>query len=122
MAIPTTSQAASLGGASAGFVISGASTNPIVIKIGSGCLYGWAITNTNAAIRYVCFHDQNRNPVAGQDVWFKLGIPASGMANVFSPTGIQFQSGLAITTVVNPALLDATSVAANDLVVTVFYN
>lgn len=109
------------GGLNPFHLASGASTNANVIKSGAGQVYGWAITNTNAAIRYICFHDSLKIPTAGNAIYFKYGIPASGASNQAFDFGIQFSNGIAITTVVNAIDSDATSVAANDLIINIFY-
>ena len=97
------------------------STNATTIAIGQRQMYGWAITNTNAAARYICFHDVSSIPTAGLGIYFKYGIPASGASNQSFDFGIQFVNGLSITTVVNPADNDATAVAASDLIINIFY-
>jgi hypothetical protein len=98
-----------------------ASTNAISVKGSAGTLTGYAVTNTNAAIRYICFHNVAGVPTAGAGVFIKFGIPGGGAANVSFSTPISFNAGIGITTVVNPLDSDATAVAANDLVINLFY-
>lgn len=109
------------GGYTTFHVSSAASTNATNIKASAGQLYGWAITNTNAAIRYICFHNTAGTPTAGASIFFKFGIPGGGAANVFMPSGIPFSTGIGMTIVVNAVDTDATAVAANDMVVNLFY-
>lgn len=96
-------------------------TNATLVALGQRQLYGWAVTNTNAATRYICFHDSASTPVAGVGIYFKYGIPATGASNQNFNFGIQFINGLCITTVPNPSDNDATAVAANDLIINLFY-
>lgn len=111
------------GGGSIPFHLStAATTNPTVIKVGAGKVMSWYITNTNAAIRYICFHDTNKAPVAGQNISRKFGIPASGAANVDFGIGLQFNYGIAITTVAGTGVdSDATVVSAQDLIINIEY-
>lgn len=111
-----------LGGLTPFHLASAASTNATLIRVGPAKLYAWAIKNTNAAIRYIAFHDTTEATTAGQRIYFKWGVSASAAANTTFHPGIQFTSGLAITLVVNSADNDATAVAANDLIVNLFYN
>lgn len=103
-------------------LVSANTTNAAVVKTSQGQLYGWAITNTNAAARYICFHNSSVAPVAGVGVLFKYGIPATGASNQSFDFGIQFSGGISITTVVNPADSDNTAVGLNDLVINLFFN
>lgn len=109
------------GGSSCFHLASAATTNATIVKAGSGLITSWYITNTNAAIRYIVFHDQANGPTAGQKVARKYGIPASGASNVSFPIGLQFNYGIAITTVTGAADNDATAVAANDLIINIEY-
>lgn len=114
--VPATS-----GGTSVFHLASAASTNATNVKASAGQLYSYAITNTNAAIRYIVFHNTSGTPTAGASVLFKIGIPASGGANVSFEGGIAFSSGIAITTVTGAADNDTAAVAANDLIINLFY-
>lgn len=100
---------------------SAATTNATIVKSGSCLLTGWALTNTNAALRYIAFHDINVPPVAGQRIHSKFGIPPSGAANVPFPGPIRFYNGLCITTVTNAIDNDATAVAIHDLIINLYY-
>jgi hypothetical protein len=113
----------SLSGGSKTFHLDSAATvNATLIKTGQGQLTGWYVKNTNAADRYLVFHDIAGTPIAGSGIWWKMGIPASGAANALADTvAIQFSNGLAITTVVNPADSDNTAVAIHDLIINLFY-
>lgn len=114
--IPRTS-----GGLDTYHLVSAATTNATVVKASAGQLFGWFIYNSNAAARKVAFHNTASSPTAGSSVFFSLVIPPSSGANVFSETGITFGTGIAITTVTGLADSDATAVAANDLIINLWY-
>jgi len=114
--IPSTS-----GGLTAYHLVSGASTNATNIKASAGQVYGWYIYNSNAAARKVAFHNTAGTPTAGSGVVSALVIPAGGAANVEFSNGIAFSTGIAITTVTGLPDSDSTGVAANDLVINIFY-
>lgn len=101
--------------------VSAASTNAANVKAGPGAVTGYAITNTNAATRYVCLHNNAATPTPGSAVALKFGIPGGGAANVSFLSPIAFNTGIGISMVANPADTDATAVALNDLVVNLFY-
>lgn len=114
--IPQTS-----GGLSTYHLASAGSTNATVIKASAGQVYGWYIYNSNAAARKVVFHNTASTPTAGASVFFSLVIPPTSGANVFSSIGIPFSSGVAITAVTGLADNDSAAVAANDLIINIFY-
>lgn len=113
---PTTS-----GGLTVFHLISAATTNATSIKASAGQVYGWFIQNTNAATRYVKFHNTAGTPTAGTGVVLSLGIPAGGAANVEFTNGIQFTTGIGITTVTGITDADSVAVAANDLNINLLY-
>lgn len=100
---------------------SAGSTNATSVKASAGTLYGWYIYNSNAAARKVAFHNTAGTPTAGSGVVFSLVIPAGSAANVFFNKGISFATGIAITTVTGLADSDNTAVAANDLIINLWY-
>jgi hypothetical protein len=102
-------------------IVSAASTNPISIKASAGKVTGWYIYNSNGSARKVAFHNTAGTPTAGASVYLSLVIPALSAANVSFPDGIDFSTGIAITTVTGLANNDATAVALNDLVINIFY-
>lgn len=115
-AVPRTS-----GGYSTFHLASAASTNATSVKASAGQLYGYTLLNTNASIRYLAFHNTAGTPTAGSSVFFKMGIPALGGANVVFPAGVAFSTGIAITTITGAADNDSTGVAANDLIINLWY-
>lgn len=96
-------------------------TNATVVKDSPGQLLGWYVTNRSNGFRKLAFHDLADTPVAGQQVYFTLDIPAGGGANVFNHDGIGFGAGIAFTTVTGTADTDDTPVADGDLNINLFY-
>lgn len=110
------------GGLSISRVISAATTNATSVKASAGQVYGWYISNVNAAARYVKLYDKASAPTVGTDTpVMTLMIPATGGTNVEFGNGIAFGTGiaLAITTAVTDA--DTAPVAANEIVVNLLY-
>lgn len=112
---------ATTGGTSTYHTVSAASTNAASVKASAGQLYGWYIYNSNAVARKVALHNTGGVPTAGAGVFMSLVIPAGSAANVSLAQGIAFSNGIGITMVTGLPDSDATAVAANDLVVNLFY-
>lgn len=110
------------GGLTTYHLVSAGSTNATNIKASAGQLYGWYIYNSNAAARKVAFHNTAGTPTAGASVYFSVMLPPGSAANVFSETGMAFSTGIAITTVTEIADSGNTAVAANDLIINLWYN
>jgi hypothetical protein len=102
-------------------LVSASGTNPTVIKASAGTVNGWYIYNSNGSARKVAFHNIATTPTAGVGVVIALVIPPLSAANVSLPDGITFTTGISITTVTGLSDGDATGVAANDLVINIFY-
>jgi hypothetical protein len=102
-------------------LISAATTNATSVKASPGTLYGWYIQNTNAAARYVKFHNTASAPTAGSGVVLTIGIPANAAANLMSDLGIAFNAGIGFTTTTGIADTDVAAVALNDLNINIFY-
>lgn len=116
-----TLQSGPTGGATVFHLASAGSTNATVIKASAGKVTGWYIYNSNAAARKLVFHNSASTPTAGSGVYFSLMIPPSSGANCPFPDGIDFSAGIGITTVTGLADNDANGVAANDLIINIFY-
>lgn len=114
--VPVTS-----GGLTTYHLASAGTTNATNLKASAGQVYGWFIYNSNAAYRKVAFHNTAGTPTAGASVFFSLVIPPGSGANVFTDTGIAFSTGIAITTTTGLADSDTVAVAANDLIINIFY-
>jgi hypothetical protein len=119
--LPATLIPATTGGLTTFHLVSAATTNATNIKASAGQVFGWYIYNSSAAARKVAFHNTAGSPTAGASIFFTLVIPAGSAANVFTDTGIAFSTGIAITTVTGLADSDATAVAANDLIINIWY-
>lgn len=114
--VPATS-----GGLSVFHLASAGSTNATNVKASAGQLYGYMISNTSAAYSYLAFHNTAGTPTAGASIFFKIGIPSGGAANVSFEQGLAFGTGIGITTVTGAADSNNTAVAANDLIINLWY-
>jgi hypothetical protein len=119
--INTALQEVSTGGASVFHLVTGATTNQRNIKNSAGKVTGWYIYNSNGSPRKVAFHDTAGTPAAGSSVYFSIVIPAISGANCPYPAGINFSNGIAISTTTGLPDSDASAVAANDLIINIFY-
>lgn len=102
-------------------LVSTASTNATNVKSSPGTVNGWYIYNSNGSARKVAFHNNAGTPTAGAGIVYSLVIPPLSAANVSFPDGITFTTGIAITTTTGLADSDATAVAANDLIINIYY-
>lgn len=112
---------ATAGGLSTFHLASAATTNATNIKASAGQVFGWYIYNSNAAARKVAFHNNAGTPTAGASLHSSLVVPPLSAANVELSNGIAFGTGIAITTVTGLADNDTAAVAANDLIINIFY-
>jgi hypothetical protein len=105
-------------------LLSAATTNATSIKASAGVLYGWSIQNTNAAQRYVKLYNKASSPTVGTDTpVITLLIPgaSAGAGNNLGGLAINFSTGIALATTVNPTDSDTTVVALDDLIINLFY-
>jgi hypothetical protein len=105
-------------------LLSAATTNATSIKSSAGVLYGWSIQNTNAAQRYVKLYNKASSPTVGTDTpVITLLIPgaSAGAGNNLSGPAINFSTGIALATTVNPTDSDTAAVALDDLIINLFY-
>jgi len=114
-------QEAATGGANVYHLATTASTSPTSIKSSAGKVTGWYVYNNNGSARKVAFHNTATAPVAGTSVYFSIVIPPLSAANVSYPAGINFSSGIGMTTTTGLADSDATAVAATDLIINIFW-
>ena len=119
--IPVTIQSAATGGDTVFHLVSAATTNLTNIKASAGKVTGWYIYNSNGSARKVAFHNTAGTPTAGASIYYSLVIPALSAANVSFPDGINFATGIAISTVTGLADTDTVAVALNDLIINIFY-
>jgi hypothetical protein len=119
--VNATTVPATSGGLSTFHLAAAASTNATNIKASAGQLYGYMISNTSAAYTYLCFHNTAGTPTAGASIFFKIGIPAGGAANVEFSNGIAFSTGIAISTVTGAPDSNTTAIALSDQIINLFY-
>ncbi|MEO9028318.1 MAG: hypothetical protein ABI413_05840 [Ktedonobacteraceae bacterium] len=113
-------QASALGlGTNDFHLVSAASNNATSIKASGGQVYGYEITNTNAAIRFVKLYNKASAPNPAADTPFRtIGVPANGgRASFHSSTGLNMGTGIAVAAVTGISDTDNTSVGAADLVI-----
>lgn len=124
-ATPATCCGLSIGPGAGVKLISAATTNATSVKASAGQVYGWTITNVNAAARFVKLYNKATAPTVGTDVPVMTilvpGGTTGGQAVFSSPHGITFGTGiaLAITSAVGDA--DTGAVAANEIVVNLLF-
>jgi hypothetical protein len=103
-------------------VVSAATTNAQSIKGSAGRVLGWSFVNNATAVRYVKLHNIATAPTAGAGVVSTIPIPPNGgVSNVTLGQGMGFGTGIGMTIVTGAAATDATSVAAADVVGTLFF-
>jgi hypothetical protein len=115
--------AAVSGGAGPYTVISLATTNTALVKTGAANLYGFTLANTNATLwRYLKVFDKATMPVPGTDTPVAvIPLPPGAAVSRDMPVGMSFIHGLGIAITADPALTDATVIAANEVVGTLEY-
>jgi hypothetical protein len=112
-------------------ILSAANANLTAIKGSAGQVYGWYITNTNAAARYVKLYNKATAPdpsacSSNSDcAVMTLLIPGgstagAGTSTQFGP-GIAFTTGIGLAIVTGVADTDETGVAANEIIVHLFW-
>jgi len=118
---PVTVVSGVTGGDTVFHLVSAATTNLTNIKASAGKVTGWYIYNSNGSARKVAFHNTAGTPTAGASIYYSLVIPALSAANVSFPDGIDFSTGIAISTVTGLADNDTVAVALNDLIINIYY-
>lgn len=106
--------------------LSAATTNATSVKASAGQVYLIQATNINAAVRYLKLYNKASAPTVGTDVpVLTLLLPAS--ATIPTPLyieaeqGIQFTTGIALALTTGIADGDSAAVAANEIIVSLFY-
>lgn len=116
---------ATSGGSSVSRVISAASTNATSVKASAGQVYGWAAYNLNAAARYLKLYNKASSPTVGTDTPVMTilipGNTAGAGTNIEMPNGIAFGTGIAMAITTGIADADTGAVAANEIVVNLWY-
>jgi len=109
------------GGATSIHLVSAGSGDATNVKAGAGKLLGWYISNTNAAARYIKFHNTVSTPTPGSGVVMAFMIPAGGAANMGFGEGIDFATGIAFSLVTGAADADTTGVAASEMIINLWF-
>jgi hypothetical protein len=115
---------ATSGGLSKFHLVGAATTNATNVKASAGQVYAITAFNLNAAPRYLKFHNTAGTPTAGSGVTDTYMIPGNtaGAGVVLNiDKGIAFGTGIGITLVTGIADSDATAIAANEVVVNIYY-
>lgn len=116
---------ATSGGLSISRLLSAASTNGTNAKASAGQVYGWYITNSNASARFVKLYNKASAPTCGTDTpVMTLLIPGASTGagtNVAFPSGIAFGTGIGYCTTTGVADADTGAVAANEVILNLFY-
>lgn len=102
--------------------VSAATNNADTVKGSAGQLFGYDISNTNAAWRYVKLYNKATNPSPGSDTPFRtIGVPPGGKVTHHQPAGIAFGTGIAIAMVTGLPDNDNNAVGLGDLIVELDY-
>jgi len=118
---PVSIVSSATGGDTTFHLVSAATTNLTNIKASAGKVTGWYIYNSNASARKVAFHNTAGTPTAGSGVVSAIVIPGLAAANVSFPDGIDFSTGIAISTVTDLTDAGTTAVGLNDLIINIYY-
>lgn len=110
------------GGDSVYRIVSAASTNAANIVTGQRKVTGWYIYNSNASARKVNLYNLNVSPTVGTStIAVAIIVPGLAATNVSFPDGIDFGTGISISTVTELTDAGTTAVALNDLIINLFY-
>lgn len=124
-ALPVTIAPATSGGLSIKKTVSAASTNATNAKATAGQVYGWFLSNINAAPRYFKLYDKASAPTVGTDVPVMTilipGNSAGAGTNIEYSMGIPFATGIAYALTTGVGDADAGAVAAGEIVVNLLY-
>lgn len=104
-------------------LISAATTNAAVVKSSAGRVYGYSISNTNAAARYVKIYNKATAPTVGTDTPVRrITIPSGQVVSYHCPAGLAgFTAGISIATTTGVLDSDTAAVGLGDLVISIDY-
>jgi hypothetical protein len=117
---------AATGGCSAFSLVSAASANATNVKSSPGKLLGGMVYNANAAGCYLKVYNSASAPTAGAGTpILRFGVPGSTAINGtplgIPPGGVNFSNGIGFTLVTGAADGSSTGVAANEVLVDLFW-
>jgi len=92
-----------------------------VAKNAPGKVFGWHISNANAAVRYVKVYDQATAPDQTATPKLTLLIPAGGIAQISDQIGIDFPTGISLRATTGVADNDTGAPTANDIIANLYY-
>lgn len=103
-------------------ILAAATTNATSAKASAGRVFGWQLTNTTAAAKYVRLYNLATAPTVGTSTpVYNIVLPANATVNASFPMGIAHSTGIAYAITNAIADLDATAVAANDVLGAIYY-
>ena len=112
---------AATGGATVKNIVAVSGNNSTLIKNSPGKVTGWYIYNSNGSARVVRFFNVNAAPTTFTSPYLTIPIPALSAANCPFPAGIDFPTGICIATTTTLDDPTTTGVAANDLIINIFF-
>ena len=103
-------------------LVSATGTNASNIIGGQRKVTGWYIYNSNASARKVNLYNLNVSPTVGTSaIALAIVVPGLAATNVSFPDGIDFSTGISISTVTDLTDAGTTGVGTNDLIINLFY-
>jgi hypothetical protein len=103
-------------------LVSASGTNDSNLVSGKSKVTGWYIYNSNASARKVNLYNLNVGPTMGtSQPTIAIIIPGLAATNVSFPDGIDFDTGISISTVTDLTNLGTNGVGVNDLIINIFY-
>jgi hypothetical protein len=91
------------------------------VKGSAGQLYGYALFNTSASVRYVKVYNKATAPTSADTPALRILVSPGGGANVSIDSGLAFGSGIGIRITTGVADGDTGTVSANDVLVNLIY-
>ncbi len=108
--------AATTGGSTPSHTISANTTNATSTKGSAGQIYGFCISNANAAARYFKLYNKATAPTVGSDTpVMTVQIPASSTVARAFPVGLAFSTGIAWAVTTGITNADTGAVGTSDL-------
>lgn len=103
-------------------VISAASTNATSVKASAGQVYGWYLYNAGTAPRHVKLYNKASAPTVGTDTPVEtIALPGGAAANVFTDVGVAYSTGIALAITKGMADSNTEAVAAEEVLVNLYY-
>lgn len=92
-----------------------------IAKASPGRLYGWSVSNANAAAIYVKLYNKATAPTQADTPVMTIRVPAAAAVAFSSIIGIGFTAGISARAVTAVADNSVAAPAANDVVAALFY-